>query len=295
MDNEATRLINEKIDKNEQPKAAESQTKSRKGASAAAAAGGFAVGGAMGVGATAMASNNAGETAVDAKPEENFAPEQEAPAPEEAILANDEGIRYAHVDASSFGEAFAQARAQVGPGGVFEYEGRLYGTYYADEWNEMSAQERADYQNRVNEISPSHSTNSMAAGNGDAIEVSVEEVPADASMVAGEPVDNEIHVIGVETIETPDGTMNWAYLENDGQIAAMVDVDGDGRMDVLVADLDGDGVISDGEMAELPTDVEINYSDLEQMHHAQNGDLLYTSYDDGMNDYINDADSIMTV
>ena len=37
-------------------------------------------------------------------------------------------------DDMTFAEAFQSARAQVGPGGVFEWHGGVYGTYTADEW-----------------------------------------------------------------------------------------------------------------------------------------------------------------
>lgn len=48
-------------------------------------------------------------------------------------------------DDMSFGEAFAAARAEVGPGGCFEWHGNLYATYTAEEWEGMTAQERADW------------------------------------------------------------------------------------------------------------------------------------------------------
>ncbi len=48
-------------------------------------------------------------------------------------------------DGMSFSEAFAAARAEVGPGGAFEWHGGVYGTYYASEWNSMSAAEKAEY------------------------------------------------------------------------------------------------------------------------------------------------------
>ena len=41
-------------------------------------------------------------------------------------------------DEMSFSEAFAAAREEVGPGGVFEWNGNVYNTYYADEWENMS-------------------------------------------------------------------------------------------------------------------------------------------------------------
>lgn len=48
-------------------------------------------------------------------------------------------------DSQSFGHAFADARRQVGPGGIFEWHGNLYGTYYADEWESMTQEQRGNY------------------------------------------------------------------------------------------------------------------------------------------------------
>jgi len=45
-------------------------------------------------------------------------------------------------DDMSFDDAFAAARAEVGPGNAFEWRGGLYGTFLADEWNEMSDDEK---------------------------------------------------------------------------------------------------------------------------------------------------------
>lgn len=51
-------------------------------------------------------------------------------------------------DDMSFKEAFAAARAEVGAGGAFEWRGNLYGTYYANEWENMSAEEKEEYNNK---------------------------------------------------------------------------------------------------------------------------------------------------
>ena len=65
---------------------------------------------------------------------------------EEAPAVDDEpqGVSFAHdiTDDMSFNEAFAAARAEVGAGGAFEWRGNIYGTYYADEWNNMSDDEK---------------------------------------------------------------------------------------------------------------------------------------------------------
>ena len=50
-------------------------------------------------------------------------------------------------DCMSFNEAFAAARQEVGPGGVFKWHGNVYGTYYADEWKEFSDEFRNTFSN----------------------------------------------------------------------------------------------------------------------------------------------------
>lgn len=303
MDNEATRLINDEPTKREQTASAtQSQSepsapnKSKKSSPIAAAAGGFVAGAAVGIGGTAAAIN----TPEDVQNLEGEAAENadiETPAPEEAILVNDEGVRYAHVDADNFNDAFAQARAQVGPGGVFEYNGRIYGTYLADEWNEMTPQERAEYQNRVNEVAPSHHVQHDTATIADATEhqettPDVVAVPTDAEMVSAEPVDNEIRVLGVETVQDEDGqVMNVALVECEGDQALLVDVDNNGAIDVLVHDDNGDGKIQETEIHDI-SEAGLDVADLMQTQAAQEGDVFYTSNDD-MPDYVNDADSTM--
>ena len=58
-------------------------------------------------------------------------------------------------DDMTFAEAFQSARAQVGPGGVFEWHGGVYGTYTADEWNAMSAEDKAAFtQTAMSNVHP---------------------------------------------------------------------------------------------------------------------------------------------
>ena len=48
-------------------------------------------------------------------------------------------------DDMSFAQAFAAARAEVGPGGAFEWHGNLYNTYTAEEWNSLSGEDRSEF------------------------------------------------------------------------------------------------------------------------------------------------------
>lgn len=322
MNDETTRLINEEQAQVEQPMV-ESTTpnttqtpkkKDRKGMSVAAAAGGFVAGAAVGAVATAAASttNDEAEFATDVK-EETTAEDvventtTDTPAPEQAILANDEGIRYAHVEADNFNDAYAQARTQVGPGGVFEYNGKIYSTYTAEEWNEMSATERVEYQGKIFENAPTsqHHSTSHAGMSADVSEhqelvhieatsENIEAIPANAEMIAAEPVDNEIRVLGVEAVQNDYGQiMNVALVECEGDQALLVDVDNNGSIDILIHDDNFDGHIQETEIHDI-SDARLEVADLLQAQAAQEGDVYYASCDD-MPDYINDADSIMTV
>ena len=322
MNDETTRLINEELAPIEQPKKenfiSEDSTKAKskkvRAAKSVAAAGGFVAGAAVGSAATATASTSSDEEEILSDAKEEITAEDtvetltaETPAPEQAILANDEGIRYAHVEADNFNDAYAQARVQVGPGGVFEYNGKIYSTYTAEEWNEMSAEERAEYQGKIFENAPApqhHSTSHATAVTDTAenqeqihIEATPENndaVPANAEMIAAEPVDNEIRVLGVEAVQNDYGQiMNVALVECEGDQALLVDVDNNGSIDVLIHDDNFDGQIQETEVHDI-SGAGLEVADLLQAQAAQEGDVYYASCDD-MPDYVNDSDSIMTV
>ncbi|MDE7350445.1 MAG: hypothetical protein K2N25_05210 [Muribaculaceae bacterium] len=323
MNDETTRLINEDQAPIEPPKAEStkatntaqpSEKKNTKGKTVAAAAGGFVAGAALGAGATASASTTSDEAEMpDVEKEESTAedivesPTAETPAPEQAILANDEGIRYAHVEADNFNDAYAQARAQVGPGGVFEYNGKIYSTHTAEEWNEMSAEERAEYQGKIfeNAPAPQNQPTSHAAAVTDIAEhqeqIHIEStpenndsIPANAEMIAAEPVDNEIRIIGVEAVQNGYGEiMNVALVECEGDQALLVDVDNNGSIDILIHDDNFDGDIQENEIHDI-SGSGLEVADLLQAQAAQQGDLYYAS-NDIMPDYINDADSFVEV
>jgi hypothetical protein len=50
-------------------------------------------------------------------------------------------------DGMSFTEAFAAARGETGPGGVFFWKDGVYGTYYKDEWNQLSPEYKELFSN----------------------------------------------------------------------------------------------------------------------------------------------------
>lgn len=309
MNNEETKILNQ--NQPEETKVKTPEKKSSTSEKVAYAAGGFAAGVASGVAGSAIASTPnkeelneevvaTSETVVEEEPvkvEEQSVPvtetPQPAPNPEEVLLATDEGVRIAQVnDEASFSQAFADARAQVGPGGAFEWRGHVYSTYYEEEWNNMSAEERANYQSKIDyetvagEPTPNKPTASA----------SVETTNAEPAMAANtEMVDEQsqqggIKVLGVEAVVDPQGNpMTVAAIEIDNDQALLVDVDNNGMMDVIMVDENHDGQISENEIYDA-SEAQIATADLQ--HHmaaSQDPNMLMAS-NDGMPDYMNDAD-----
>ena len=67
------------------------------------------------------------------------------PSPSNHLQGHDMEVATGVNDSMSFNQAFAAARQEVGPGGLFVWHGHTYGTYYANEWNSMSAEEQNQY------------------------------------------------------------------------------------------------------------------------------------------------------
>lgn len=78
-----------------------------------------------------------------------------------------------------------------------------------------------------------------------------EPAPAPVPEPEPEPA-REIEVLGYEHINTEDGSeMDLVVLSVDGTEVGIVDVDMDGRADVMLADVNGDGVIDENEVVPI--------------------------------------------
>ena len=204
-------------------------------------------------------------------------------------------------DDMSFADAFAEAREDLGPGGLFVWHGNVYNTYYAEEWNAMSpaAQEAfADSASRV--------TFPPIAGD-DGYEMAYEP---DSVGVYVDETDDDVHILGVYEENIDGQNMYIGEVEIDGENVVLVDGDQDGLFDVLIADVDGDGVIGENDFVDISSDG-ITVSDLaaeaESFVDDNNGTLAYNdscndTYNDPYNDsfgssdmpdYMNDADVSM--
>ena len=202
-------------------------------------------------------------------------------------------------DSMSFSEAFAAARAEVGPGGVFHYRGGDYGTYYADEWQSMSKEERDLYADSVHPEVPAekldvpvdnpHDITINIEINGNDVNTLVDDsIPDMTHQTHFTPNDIDVSIDGVEHMTMPDG-QEVTVLEAtvDGTDVAFIDLDSDGEPDILAADLNHDGDLNQGEAIDLRTGEEIDLID----DSALDDPLLTADADIDFNeDFINDAD-----
>ena len=202
------------------------------------------VGGVPGIVIGAMSHNTAGMVSG------LINPISEAPTPVEgdsdAVVTPAAQVLESHSvsDGMSFSEAFATARAEVGPGGAFVWHGRVYGTFRADdpEWIEMTQEQRAEYADYV--VSQVHAAPYTPSED----EPEIIEIPEDYSgeipddEVSLEEVreeladeDADVHILGVEIPDTEEPEEEpVAEDEEDGADAVFADTDGDGEVDLVL-------------------------------------------------------------
>ena len=152
-------------------------------------------------------------------------------------------------DSMSFSEAFESARAEVGPGGVFVWNGNVYSTYYEEEWDSMTDEQKEEFSDAL------HNTASSTAEDDSTPEYANNY--HEASNAEG-----EVQVVSDEMVETEDGQMvrvtgvvvdgHYGELydyDHDGQPdAALIDTNDDGSPDLAMVDENGDGYISEVEV-----------------------------------------------
>ena len=239
----------------------------------------------------AVAQNLNAEENPEEKPEDVVAPEQG-----ETSYTLENGLKVASVnDDLSFGEAFEQARAEVGPGGVFHWHGGIYNTYSADEWNNMTIEQKHDFAQQVQpEIRPDelstptdtnpqvvvvhhvyeHNEAPATAPIHDSSSDDVQIVDQQAAQASSQ--DNDVHIVGYGNVE--------------GHVAVALDLDNDYNADIAIIDINDNNdldvqdvvVDTDGNMATVGELV--GEQDPNQMASMENPDVA-----EDMPDYMNDV------
>lgn len=183
-------------------------------------------------------------------------------------------------DDMSFDEAFTTARAEVGPGGVFQWHGYIYSTYTDDEWNNLSDSERAEYGSHFNWTGDtpdsdsvevvSHEGGTVDEGNHgteqhsegpdymhedpsketaevNEHDVHVEQQPQPQPQPTTD--DSDVEILGVT--HDDESNMNIAGVKIDGEDAILVDVDNDNEFEVFAQDANHDGHLQENEMVDI--------------------------------------------
>jgi hypothetical protein len=88
----------------------------------------------------------------DAHPDIGAKKTESAPIHEKVVVHEDAPLAHTANDNMSFGQAFAHARHEVGPGGVFAWHGQYYNTYYREEWAAMTPAQHKEYAASLHDL-----------------------------------------------------------------------------------------------------------------------------------------------
>lgn len=116
----------------------------------------------------------------------------------------------------SFSDAFAIARAEVGPGGVFQWHNKWYGTYTKAEWDSMDADDIAQYNQSISHLP------------------ALEPYHPDPKPEIIHNIDAEV-LMKEEDVTLTDGqVVHLAHFKQGNEVITKVDVDGDGEYDYIL-------------------------------------------------------------
>ena len=175
-------------------------------------------------------------------------------------------------DGMSFSEAFASARAEVGPGGVFVWNGNVYSTYYEEEWDNMTDEQKEEFSDAL------HNTASSATEQSSTPEYAnnyheASNVEGGVQVVSDEIVETEDGQVVRVTGVVVDGHYGEVYdYDNDGQAdAALIDTNDDGRPDLAMVDENGEGYISEVEVYSMGDSGMVSGNNYHETSNAQGG------------------------
>ena len=183
-------------------------------------------------------------------------------------------------DSMSFSEAFAAARAEVGPGGVFYWHGGVYGTYYANEWDAMTAEAKQEFAELVQpEINANQVPTPTDAHPDIAVQDSqvVDDAEAQLAQQISENFDmgGDVHIVG--------------YANYDDHLMVGYDLDNDGEADVAIIDVDGNFALSSDDVIVDTSGNAVTIGDLAGTDPTFMANMENPDVAPDMPDYMNDA------
>ena len=183
-------------------------------------------------------------------------------------------------DSMSFSEAFAAARAEVGSGGVFYWHGGVYGTYYANEWDAMTAEDKQEFAELVQpEINANQVPTPTDAHPDIAVQDSqvVDDAEAQLAQQISENFDmgGDVHIVG--------------YANYDDHLMVGYDLDNDGEADVAIIDVDGNFALSSDDVIVDTSGNAVTIGDLAGTDPTFMANMENPDVASDMPDYMNDA------
>lgn len=190
-----------------------------------------------------------GENEADASVEETAAPAANFnPSMQMATSVNDD---------MSFSEAFAAARAEVHAGGMFEWHGNVYGTYYGNEWDALSPDQQSAFTAGTSSVASQHTAPAV-----DDTHVAQETPVQQQETKVEVDDDDDIAEVRIERIDyDPENEVSTAYVTVDETEVIMADIDNDGVFDVMYIDENNDGLVAENEVYNI-TDENITVDSL---------------------------------
>lgn len=187
----------------------------------------------------------------------------------------------------SFGEAFAAARAEVGPGGVFIWHGGIYNTYTADEWNAMTPEQKNDFAHQVNPEVRAHEVPTPTDAHPDVVVQPVAGVHPVSDTSDVQVVEQQI----AQNFDMGDDVHIVGYANAEGHLVVGYDSTGDGQADVAIIDMDDNFAPTD---ADVIMDREGNMARLGDLNNEPDPNQMTAAMENpdvapDMPDYMNDA------
>lgn len=222
------------------------------------------------------------------------------------------GFASSVTDGMSFAEAFDAARAEVGPGGVFEWHGNIYSTYTSHEWASMDDAARSEYADSIHWDGPTHEYVPQShhhASHAQSHHENAHQAAAAPHQQAQEPQNEEddiddddiqVEIIGVEhqNIDGEHDSIVGTASVN-GQSVFYIDIDGqDDEFEQLVLDTNENHQLDNTDAAIDISSQHLSVSEFQQMAQAQHQEPSpsqeepsnYYAENEDLPDYVNDAD-----
>lgn len=183
----------------------------------------------------------------------------------EPVHFNGEEVPVAHSvnDDMSLNEAFAAARHEVGPGGVFEWQGHVYGTYHTNEWQGLSPEYQHAFSSYHYNIEPEpHIVDDQPHV---VDEPRVIETQDDIHVLPSD--EGDVSILNSEHIDAGSHDVAVVSTVVDGHGAALVNTDLDGDYDISVVNDNGDH--ANPSAHEIDSDIPIDH-----IHELHDNSLL---------------------